>query len=207
MASSSGPISPTSLEMFKPEVEELNPSKLLLLSNHQEGMLYPTILGSLELLSFKRERSLSLQKDKVCLLHQESQLLKLRGTGTDTTDVLLKQPMATSVNCCHDGIFTIWEQDRMLKTSTAPILTESTGSLATRLMSIPRLTLSIGTQVAMRLFRLGFRLARYSLRVTILKAQEGLLLIPDLLRAHPAEPLVQDRVVEPILAIEPLPLV
>nr|AAR01020.1 N2 protein [Human coronavirus OC43] len=115
--------------------------------------------------------------------------------------------MATSVNCCHDGIFTIWEQDRMLKTSTAPILTESTGSLATRLMSIPRLTLSIGTQVAMRLFRLGFRLARYSLRVTILKAQEGLLLIPDLLRAHPAEPLVQDRVVEPILAIEPLPLV
>nr|AGT51795.1 protein I [Human coronavirus OC43]ARE30007.1 I protein [Human coronavirus OC43]ARE30016.1 I protein [Human coronavirus OC43]QBP84727.1 nucleocapsid protein [Human coronavirus OC43]QEG03809.1 N2 protein [Human coronavirus OC43] len=207
MASSSGPISPTSLEMFKPGVEELNPSKLLLLSNHQEGMLYPTILGSLELLSFKRERSLSLQKDKVCLLHQESQLLKLRGTGTDTTDVLLKQPMATSVNCCHDGIFTIWEQDRMLKTSTAPILTESTGSLATRLMSIPRLTLSIGTQVAMRLFRLGFRLARYSLRVTILKAQEGLLLIPDLLRAHPAEPLVQDRVVEPILAIEPLPLV
>nr|AGT51506.1 protein I [Human coronavirus OC43] len=207
MASSSGPISPTSLEIFKPGVEELNPSKLLLLSNHQEGMLYPTILGSLELLSFKRERSLSLQKDKVCLLHQESQLLKLRGTGTDTTDVLLKQPMATSVNCCHDGIFTIWEQDRMLKTSTAPILTESTGSLATRLMSIPRLTLSIGTQVAMRLFRLGFRLARYSLRVTILKAQEGLLLIPDLLRAHPAEPLVQDRVVEPILAIEPLPLV
>nr|AOL02458.1 protein I [Human coronavirus OC43] len=207
MASSSGPISPTNLEMFKPGVEELNPSKLLLLSNHQEGMLYPTILGSLELLSFKRERSLSLQKDKVCLLHQESQLLKLRGTGTDTTDVLLKQPMATSVNCCHDGIFTIWEQDRMLKTSTAPILTESTGSLATRLMSIPRLTLSIGTQVAMRLFRLGFRLARYSLRVTILKAQEGLLLIPDLLRAHPAEPLVQDRVVEPILAIEPLPLV
>nr|AAX85674.1 unknown [Human coronavirus OC43]AGT51496.1 protein I [Human coronavirus OC43]AGT51516.1 protein I [Human coronavirus OC43]AGT51625.1 protein I [Human coronavirus OC43] len=207
MASSSGPISPTSLEMFKPGVEELNPSKLLLLSNHQEGMLYPTILGSLELLSFKRERRLSLQKDKVCLLHQESQLLKLRGTGTDTTDVLLKQPMATSVNCCHDGIFTIWEQDRMLKTSTAPILTESTGSLATRLMSIPRLTLSIGTQVAMRLFRLGFRLARYSLRVTILKAQEGLLLIPDLLRAHPAEPLVQDRVVEPILAIEPLPLV
>nr|AGT51655.1 protein I [Human coronavirus OC43] len=207
MASSSGPISPTSLEMFKPGVEELNPSKLLLLSNHQEGMLYPTILGSLELLSFKKERSLSLQKDKVCLLHQESQLLKLRGTGTDTTDVLLKQPMATSVNCCHDGIFTIWEQDRMLKTSTAPILTESTGSLATRLMSIPRLTLSIGTQVAMRLFRLGFRLARYSLRVTILKAQEGLLLIPDLLRAHPAEPLVQDRVVEPILAIEPLPLV
>nr|QRK03897.1 N2 protein [Human coronavirus OC43] len=207
MASSSGPISPTSLEMFKPGVEELNPSKLLLLSNHQEGMLYPTILGSLELLSFKRERSLSLQKDKVCLLHQESQLLKLRGTGTDTTDVLLKQPMATSVNCCHDGIFTIWEQDRMLKTSMAPILTESTGSLATRLMSIPRLTLSIGTQVAMRLFRLGFRLARYSLRVTILKAQEGLLLIPDLLRAHPAEPLVQDRVVEPILAIEPLPLV
>nr|QBP84745.1 nucleocapsid protein [Human coronavirus OC43]QBP84754.1 nucleocapsid protein [Human coronavirus OC43] len=207
MASSSGPISPTSLEMFKPGVEELNPSKLLLLSNHQEGMLYPTILGSLELLSFKRERSLSLQKDKVCLLHQESQLLKLRGTGTDTTDVLLKQPMATSVNCCHDGIFTIWEQDRMLKTSTAPILTESTGSLATRLMSIPRLTLSIGTQVAMRLFRLGFRLARYSLRVTMLKAQEGLLLIPDLLRAHPAEPLVQDRVVEPILAIEPLPLV
>nr|Q4VID0.1 RecName: Full=Protein I; AltName: Full=Accessory protein N2; AltName: Full=N internal ORF protein; Short=IORF; AltName: Full=Protein in nucleocapsid ORF [Human coronavirus OC43]AAX85683.1 unknown [Human coronavirus OC43] len=207
MASSSGPISPTSLEMFKPGVEELNPSKLLLLSNHQEGMLYPTILGSLELLSFKRERSLSLQKDKVCLLHQESQLLKLRGTGTDTTDVLLKQPMATSVNCCHDGIFTIWEQDRMLKTSTAPILTESTGSLATRLMSIPRLTLSIGTQVAMRLFRLGFRLARYSLRVTILKAQEGLLLIPDLLRAHPAEPLVQDRAVEPILAIEPPPLV
>nr|QBP84736.1 nucleocapsid protein [Human coronavirus OC43]UJY53992.1 I protein [Human coronavirus OC43]UJY54002.1 I protein [Human coronavirus OC43]UJY54012.1 I protein [Human coronavirus OC43]USR47283.1 protein I [Human coronavirus OC43] len=207
MASSSGPISPTSLEMFKPGVEELNPSKLLLLSNHQEGMLYPTILGSLELLSFKRERSLSLQKDKVCLLHQESQLLKLRGTGTDTTDVLLKQPMATSVNCCHDGIFTIWEPDRMLKTSMAPILTESTGSLATRLMSIPRLTLSIGTQVAMRLFRLGFRLARYSLRVTILKAQEGLLLIPDLLRAHPAEPLVQDRVVEPILAIEPLPLV
>nr|QBP84709.1 nucleocapsid protein [Human coronavirus OC43] len=207
MASSSGPISPTSLEMFKPGVEELNPSKLLLLSNHQEGMLYPTILGSLELLSFKRERSLSLQKDKVCLLHQESQLLKLRGTGTDTTDVLLKQPMATSVNCCHDGIFTIWEQDRMLKTSTAPILTESTGSLATRLMSIPRLTFSIGTQVAMRLFRLGFRLARYSLRVTMLKAQEGLLLIPDLLRAHPAEPLVQDRVVEPILAIEPLPLV
>nr|QBQ01844.1 nucleocapsid protein [Human coronavirus OC43] len=207
MASSSGPISPTSLEMFKPGVEELNPSKLLLLSNHQEGMLYPTILGSLELLSFKRERRLSLQKDKVCLLHQESQLLKLRGTGTDTTDVLLKQPMATSVNCCHDGIFTIWEQDRMLKTSMAPILTESTGSLASRLMSIPRLTLSIGTQVAMRLFRLGFRLARYSLRVTILKAQEGLLLIPDLLRAHPAEPLVQDRVVEPILAIEPLPLV
>nr|QBP84718.1 nucleocapsid protein [Human coronavirus OC43] len=207
MASSSGPISPTSLEMFKPGVEELNPSKLLLLSNHQEGMLYPTILGSLELLSFKRERSFSLQKDKVCLLHQESQLLKLRGTGTDTTDVLLKQPMATSVNCCHDGIFTIWEPDRMLKTSMAPILTESTGSLATRLMSIPRLTLSIGTQVAMRLFRLGFRLARYSLRVTILKAQEGLLLIPDLLRAHPAEPLVQDRVVEPILAIEPLPLV
>ncbi|QEG03799.1 N2 protein [Human coronavirus OC43] len=207
MASSSGPISPTSLEIFKPGVEELNPSKLLLLSNHQEGMLYPTILGSLELLSFKRERSLSLQKDKVCLLHQESQLLKLRGTGTDTTDVLLKQPMATSVNCCHDGIFTIWEPDRMLKTSMAPILTESTGSLATRLMSIPRLTLSIGTQVAMRLFRLGFRLARYSLRVTILKAQEGLLLIPDLLRAHPAEPLVQDRVVEPILAIEPLPLV
>nr|WAK98271.1 N2 protein [Human coronavirus OC43] len=207
MASSSGPISPTSLEIFKPGVEELNPSKLLLLSNHQEGMLYPTILGSLELLSFKRERSLSLQKDKVCLLHQESQLLKLRGTGTDTTDVLLKQPMATNVNCCHDGIFTIWEPDRMLKTSMAPILTESTGSLATRLMSIPRLTLSIGTQVAMRLFRLGFRLARYSLRVTILKAQEGLLLIPDLLRAHPAEPLVQDRVVEPILAIEPLPLV
>nr|QEG03782.1 N2 protein [Human coronavirus OC43]UCC70473.1 N2 protein [Human coronavirus OC43]UCC70483.1 N2 protein [Human coronavirus OC43]UCC70493.1 N2 protein [Human coronavirus OC43]UCC70523.1 N2 protein [Human coronavirus OC43] len=207
MASSSGPISPTSLEMFKPGVEELNPSKLLLLSNHQEGMLYPTILGSLELLSFKRERRLSLQKDKVCLLHQESQLLKLRGTGTDTTDVLLKQPMATCVNCCHDGIFTIWEQDRMLKTSMAPILTESTGSLAARLMSIPRLTLSIGTQVAMRLFRLGFRLARYSLRVTILKAQEGLLLIPDLLRAHPAEPLVQDRVVEPILAIEPLPLV
>nr|UDM84850.1 N2 protein [Human coronavirus OC43] len=207
MASSSGPISPTSLEIFKPGVEELNPSKLLLLSNHQEGMLYPTILGSLELLSFKRERSLSLQKDKVCLLHQESQLLKLRGTGTDTTDVLLKQPMATSVTCCHDGIFTIWEPDRMLKTSMAPILTESTGSLATRLMSIPRLTLSIGTQVAMRLFRLGFRLARYSLRVTILKAQEGLLLIPDLLRAHPAEPLVQDRVVEPILAIEPLPLV
>nr|AGT51417.1 protein I [Human coronavirus OC43] len=207
MASLSGPISPTSLEMFKPGVEELNPSKLLLLSNHQEGMLYPTTLGSLELLSFKRERSLSLQKDKVCLLHQESQLLKLRGTGTDTTDVLLKQPMATSVNCCHDGIFTIWEQDRMLKTSTAPILTESSGSLATRLMSIPRLTLSIGTQVAMRLFRLGFRLVRYSLRVTILKAQEGLLLIPDLLRAHPAEPLVQDRVVEPILAIEPLPLV
>nr|QXL74891.1 I protein [Human coronavirus OC43] len=207
MASSSGPISPTSLEIFKPGVEELNPSKLLLLSNHQEGMLYPTILGSLELLSFKRERSLSLQKDKVCLLHQESQLLKLRGTGTNTTDVLLKQPMATSVNCCHDGIFTIWEPDRMLKTSMAPILTESTGSLATRLMSIPRLTLSIGTQVAMRLFRLGFRLARYSLRVTILKAQEGLLLIPDLLRAHPAEPLVQDRVVEPILAIEPLPLV
>nr|WAK98291.1 N2 protein [Human coronavirus OC43]WAK98301.1 N2 protein [Human coronavirus OC43] len=207
MASSSGPISPTSLEIFKPGVEELNPSKLLLLSNHQEGMLYPTILGSLELLSFKRERSLSLQKDKVCLLHQESQLLKLRGTGTDTTDVLLKQPMATSVNCCHDGIFTIWEPDRMLKTNMAPILTESTGSLATRLMSIPRLTLSIGTQVAMRLFRLGFRLARYSLRVTILKAQEGLLLIPDLLRAHPAEPLVQDRVVEPILAIEPLPLV
>nr|AGT51436.1 protein I [Human coronavirus OC43]AGT51566.1 protein I [Human coronavirus OC43] len=207
MASLSGPISPTSLEMFKPEVEELNPSKLLLLSNHQEGMLYPTTLGSLELLSFKRERSLSLQKDKVCLLHQESQLLKLRGTGTDTIDVLLKQPMATSVNCCHDGIFTIWEQDRMLKTSTAPILTESSGSLATRLMSIPRLTLSIGTQVAMRLFRLGFRLVRYSLRVTILKAQEGLLLIPDLLRAHPAEPLVQDRVVEPILAIEPLPLV
>nr|QRK03827.1 N2 protein [Human coronavirus OC43] len=207
MASSSGPISPTSLEMFKPGVEELNPSKLLLLSNHQEGMLYPTILGSLELLSFKRERRLSLQKDKVCLLHQESQLLKLRGTGTDTTDVLLKQPMATCVNCCHDGIFTIWEQDRMLKTSMAPILTESTGSLAARLMSIPRLTLSIGTQVAMRLFRLGFRLVRYSLRVTILKAQEGLLLIPDLLRAHPAEPLVQDRVVEPILAIEPLPLV
>nr|UCC70503.1 N2 protein [Human coronavirus OC43]UCC70513.1 N2 protein [Human coronavirus OC43] len=207
MASSSGPISPTSLEMFKPGVEELNPSKLLLLSNHQEGMLYPTILGSLELLSFKRERRLSLQKDKVCLLHQESQLLKLRGTGTDTTDVLLKQPMATCVNCCHDGIFTIWEQDRILKTSMAPILTESTGSLAARLMSIPRLTLSIGTQVAMRLFRLGFRLARYSLRVTILKAQEGLLLIPDLLRAHPAEPLVQDRVVEPILAIEPLPLV
>nr|QRK03877.1 N2 protein [Human coronavirus OC43] len=207
MASSSGPISPTSLEIFKPGVEELNPSKLLLLSNHQEGMLYPTILGSLELLSFKRERSLSLQKDKVCLLHQESQLLKLRGTGTDTTDVLLKQPMATSVNCCHDGIFTIWEPDRMLKTSMAPILTESTGSLATRLMSIPRLTLSIGTQVAMRRFRLGFRLARYSLRVTILKAQEGLLLIPDLLRAHPAEPLVQNRVVEPILAIEPLPLV
>nr|AGT51685.1 protein I [Human coronavirus OC43] len=207
MASLSGPISPTSLEMFKPGVEELNPSKLLLLSNHQEGMLYPITLGSLELLSFKRERSLSLQKDKVCLLHQESQLLKLRGTGTDTTDVLLKQPMATSVNCCHDGIFTIWEQDRMLKTSTAPILTESSGSLATRLMSIPRLTLSIGTQVAMRLFRLGFRLVRYSLRVTILKAQEGLLLIPDLLRAHPAEPLVQDRVVEPILAIEPLPLV
>nr|WBG67178.1 N2 protein [Human coronavirus OC43]WBG67188.1 N2 protein [Human coronavirus OC43] len=207
MASSSGPISPTSLEIFKPGVEELNPSKLLLLSNHQEGMLYPTILGSLELLSFKRERSLSLQKDKVCLLHQESQLLKLRGTGTDTTDVLLKQPTATSVNRCHDGIFTIWEPDRMLKTSMAPILTESTGSLATRLMSIPRLTLSIGTQVAMRLFRLGFRLARYSLRVTILKAQEGLLLIPDLLRAHPAEPLVQDRVVEPILAIEPLPLV
>nr|AGT51407.1 protein I [Human coronavirus OC43] len=207
MASLSGPISPTSLEMFKPEVEELNPSKLLLLSNHQEGMLYPTTLGSLELLSFKREKSLSLQKDKVCLLHQESQLLKLRGTGTDTIDVLLKQPMATSVNCCHDGIFTIWEQDRMLKTSTAPILTESSGSLATRLMSIPRLTLSIGTQVAMRLFRLGFRLVRYSLRVTILKAQEGLLLIPDLLRAHPAEPLVQDRVVEPILAIEPLPLV
>nr|AGT51556.1 protein I [Human coronavirus OC43]AGT51665.1 protein I [Human coronavirus OC43]AGT51715.1 protein I [Human coronavirus OC43]AGT51785.1 protein I [Human coronavirus OC43] len=207
MASLSGPISPTSLEMFKPGVEELNPSKLLLLSNHQEGMLYPTTLGSLELLSFKRERSLSLQKDKVCLLHQESQLLKLRGTGTDTIDVLLKQPMATSVNCCHDGIFTIWEQDRMLKTSTAPILTESSGSLATRLMSIPRLTLSIGTQVAMRLFRLGFRLVRYSLRVTILKAQEGLLLIPDLLRAHPAEPLVQDRVVEPILAIEPLPLV
>nr|AGT51745.1 protein I [Human coronavirus OC43] len=207
MASLSGPISPTSLEMFKPGVEELNPSKLLLLSNHQEGMLYPTTLGSLELLSFKRERSLSLQKDKVCLLHQESQLLKLRGTGTDTTDVLLKQPMATSVNCCHDGIFTIWEQDRMLKTSTAPILTESSGSLATRLMSIPRLTLSIGTQVAMRLFRLGFRLVRYSLRVTILKAQEGLLLIPDLLRAHPAEPLVQDRVVEPILVIEPLPLV
>nr|WKR38790.1 ORF8 protein [Human coronavirus OC43] len=207
MASSSGPISPTSLEMFKPGVEELNPSKLLLLSNHQEGMLYPTILGSLELLSFKRERRLSLQKDKVCLLHQESQLLKLRGTGTDTTDVLLKQPMATCVNCCHDGIFTIWEQDRMLKTSMAPILTESTGSLAARLMSIPRLTLSIGTQVAMRLFRLGFRLARYSLRVTILKAQEGLLLIPDLLRAHPAEPLVQDRVVEPILALEPLPLV
>nr|QRK03817.1 N2 protein [Human coronavirus OC43] len=207
MASSSGPISPTSLEMFKPGVEELNPSKLLLLSNHQEGMLYPTILGSLELLSFKRERRLSLQKDKVCLLHQESQLLKLRGTGTDTTDVLLKQPMATCVNCCHDGIFTIWEQDRMLKTSMAPILTESTGSLAARLMSIPRLTLSIGTQVAMRLFRLGFRLARYSLRVTILKAQEGLLLIPDLLRAHPAEPLVQNRVVEPILAIEPLPLV
>ncbi|YP_009924318.1 internal protein [Human coronavirus OC43] len=60
MASSSGPISPTSLEMFKPGVEELNPSKLLPLSNHQEGMLYPTILGSLELLSFKRERSLSL---------------------------------------------------------------------------------------------------------------------------------------------------
>nr|AGT51427.1 protein I [Human coronavirus OC43]AGT51466.1 protein I [Human coronavirus OC43]AGT51476.1 protein I [Human coronavirus OC43]AGT51546.1 protein I [Human coronavirus OC43] len=207
MASLSGPISPTSLEMFKPGVEELNPSKLLLLSNHQEGMLYPTTLGSLELLSFKRERSLSLQKDKVCLLHQESQLLKLRGTGTDTIDVLLKQPMATSVNCFHDGIFTIWEQDRMLKTSTAPILTESSGSLATRLMSIPRLTLSIGTQVAMRLFRLGFRLVRYSLRVTILKAQEGLLLIPDLLRAHPAEPLVQDRVVEPILAIEPLPLV
>nr|AGT51675.1 protein I [Human coronavirus OC43] len=207
MASLSGPISPTSLEMFKPGVEELNPSKLLLLSNHQEGMLYPTTLGSLELLSFKRERSLSLQKDKVCLLHQESQLLKLRDTGTDTTDVLLKQPMAISVNCCHDGIFTIWEQDRMLKTSTAPILTESSGSLATRLMSIPRLTLSIGTQVAMRLFRLGFRLVRYSLRVTILKAQEGLLLIPDLLRAHPAEPLVQDRVVEPILAIEPLPLV
>nr|AGT51456.1 protein I [Human coronavirus OC43]AGT51536.1 protein I [Human coronavirus OC43]AGT51595.1 protein I [Human coronavirus OC43]AGT51615.1 protein I [Human coronavirus OC43] len=207
MASLSGPISPTSLEMFKPGVEELNPSKLLLLSNHQEGMLYPTTLGSLELLSFKRERSLSLQKDKVCLLHQESQLLKLRGTGTDTIDVLLKQPMATSANCCHDGIFTIWEQDRMLKTSTAPILTESSGSLATRLMSIPRLTLSIGTQVAMRLFRLGFRLVRYSLRVTILKAQEGLLLIPDLLRAHPAEPLVQDRVVEPILAIEPLPLV
>nr|AGT51735.1 protein I [Human coronavirus OC43] len=207
MASLSGPISPTSLEMFKPGVEELNPSKLLLLSNHQEGMLYPTTLGSLELLNFKRERSLSLQKDKVCLLHQESQLLKLRGTGTDTIDVLLKQPMATSANCCHDGIFTIWEQDRMLKTSTAPILTESSGSLATRLMSIPRLTLSIGTQVAMRLFRLGFRLVRYSLRVTILKAQEGLLLIPDLLRAHPAEPLVQDRVVEPILAIEPLPLV
>ncbi|ACT11002.1 internal protein [Bovine coronavirus E-AH187-TC] len=207
MASLSGPISPTNLEMFKPGVEELNPSKLLLLSNHQEGMLYPTILGSLELLSFKRERSLNLQRDKVCLLHQESQLLKLRGTGTDTTDVPLKQPMATSVNCCHDGIFTILEQDRMPKTSMAPTLTESTGSLVTRLMSIPRLTFSIGTQVAMRLFRLGFRLARYSLRVTILKAQEGLLLIPDLLHAHPVEPLVQDRAVEPILAIEPLPLV
>nr|UVC33489.1 internal protein [Bovine coronavirus] len=34
MASLSGPISPTNLEMFKPGVEELNPSKLLLLSNH-----------------------------------------------------------------------------------------------------------------------------------------------------------------------------
>nr|WCJ83068.1 N2 protein [Porcine hemagglutinating encephalomyelitis virus] len=207
MASLSGPISPTSLEMFKPGVEEFNPSKLLLLSNHQEELLYPTILGSLELLSFKRERSLNLQRDKVCLLHQESQLLKLRGTGTDTTDVLLKQPMAISVNCFHDGTFTTLEQDRMLKTSTAPTLTESSGSLVTRLILIPRLTLSIGIQVAMRLFRLGFRLARYSLKVTILKAQEGLLLIPDLLRVHPIEPLVQDRVVEPTLAIEPLPLV
>nr|ARC95208.1 N2 protein [Porcine hemagglutinating encephalomyelitis virus] len=207
MASLSGPISPISPEMFKPGVEEFNPSKLLLLSNHQEGLLYPTILGSLELLSFKRERSLNLQRDKVCLLHQESQLLKLRGTGIDTTDVLLKQPMAISVNCCHDGTFTTWEQDLMPKTNTAPTLTESSGSLVTRLILIPRLTLSIGIQVAMRLFRLGFRLARYSLKVTILKAQEGLLLIPDLLRAHPLEPLVQDRVVEPILAIEPPPLV
>nr|QRK03927.1 N2 protein [Human coronavirus OC43] len=207
MASSSGPISPTSLEIFKPGVKELNPSKLLLLSNHQEGMLYPTTLGSRELPNSRREKSFSLHKDKECLLPMESQLHSKRDIGTDTTDVPLKHLMASRSSYCPDGIFTIWEPDRMLKTSMAPILTESTGSLATRLMSIPRLTLSIGTQVAMRLFRLGFRLARYSLRVTILKAQEGLLLIPDLLRAHPAEPLVQDRVVEPILAIEPLPLV
>nr|UGN73929.1 I protein [Equine coronavirus]UOI88125.1 I protein [Equine coronavirus] len=206
MESLNGPTSPTSLQIFKPEVEELNPSKLLLL-NQQEGMLFPTTLGSLELLSFKRERSFNLPTDKVCLLHQESQLLKLRGIGIDTTDVLLKQPMAINANCCHAGIFTTWEQARMLKPSMAPTLMESSGSLTSRLMLIPQLTLSIGTQAVMRLFRLGFRLVRYSLKVTILKAREGLFLIPDLLPAHPVEPLVQDQEVEPIPALEHLPLV
>nr|AWB14615.1 interior protein [Murine hepatitis virus] len=114
----------------------------------------------------------------------ESQLLSKRDIGTDITDVPLKHLMGSRSNYSPDGIFTILAQGPMLEPVMETALKESSGLQTAKRISTPALILLKGTQVVMRLFLLGLRPARYCLRAFMLKAQEGLHLLADLVRGH-----------------------
>nr|P18452.1 RecName: Full=Protein I; AltName: Full=Accessory protein N2; AltName: Full=N internal ORF protein; Short=IORF; AltName: Full=Protein in nucleocapsid ORF [Murine hepatitis virus strain 1]AAA46440.1 hepatitis virus nucleocapsid (N-MHV1) ORF 2 [Murine hepatitis virus]ABS87270.1 internal ORF of nucleocapsid protein [Murine hepatitis virus] len=170
-------------QIIKIEAEGISQSRLQLL-NPIPGVWFPITLGFRALPNFRREKSFSLHKDRECLLPTESQLQSKRDIGIDTTDGLLKHLMASRSSYCPDGIFTILEQGPMLAQSMATISTELSGSQANRPTLRPLPILLKGTQVAMRLFLLGLRPVRYCLKVFMLKAQEGLHLLVDLVRGH-----------------------
>nr|AFG25765.1 internal protein [Rat coronavirus] len=185
------------------EAEGISPSRLQLLSPIP-GVWFPITLGFRALPNSRREKSSSLQVDKECLLPMESHLLSKRDIGIDTTVVLLKHLAGSRSNYSPDGIFTILGRAPMLEPVSETALRESSGLQIVRRIPIPLLTLLKGTQVAMRLFLLGLRPVRYCLRVSMLKAREGLHLLVDLVRGH--NPVGQIIALEAVPTSAKLPL-